>query len=94
MSNGNQRTPEHHATTNHTVVTNPNDLLEINQQQHIQHQLMIHQQQRRRSSVYQTAAQHPPTVVQKTNHHHPPVQTDNSQNKVQDVKVEITEVKQ
>ena len=79
-------------------MTNPNDLLNFNQQQHIQHQLIIHQQQRRRSSVHQSAVQHlqqmqqTSTAAQNTSQLHS-VQTAQPQNKTQDVKVEITEVK-
>lgn len=67
----------------------------VNQQQHLQHQQLA---QRRRSSIHQSVIQHaqaaqqqqPPVQIQ-------PVQQDEhedvSPNVVQDVKVEITEVK-
>lgn len=87
---------DHPGNSHHTVVSNPNDLFNVNQQQHIQHQLMIHQQQqnnqRRRSSVYQPASQHTPIRSQTNPSKHQ--QSDNTQqHNTQDVKVEITEVK-
>lgn len=78
----------------HTVVSDPHDLLNVNQQQHLQHQLMMMDpnQQRRRSSIglyhpsragsiSAAAAKHATTHSPQKAH----------QQKVQDVKVEITE---
>lgn len=99
---------DHHTAQNgtHTVVTDPNQLFSVNQQQHIQHQLMMHQQQqngqRRRSSIHQSVVQHVPAPVQhhaniQNLHQHPPQQpaasSHDTRRKSQDVKVEITEVK-
>lgn len=88
--------PEHFPKApnhNQTVVSDPQQLFSVNQQQHIQHQLMIHQQQRRRSSIHQSVVQHAPA------HHRASVATEHpSQSHAlseppPDVKVEITEVK-
>lgn len=84
---------EHHAN-GHIIVSNPNQLMTVNQQQHLQHQ---QQAQRRRSSIHQSIVQHAPAPAQQ-----PPVQIQSAQDEeqqqqpssqVQDVKVEITEVK-
>jgi hypothetical protein len=103
------KAPEQHANGNHTVVTNPNQLFSVNQQQHIQHQLTMHQQQqggnhqRRRSSIHQSVVQHAPaTHHQNPSHHsssehynHQPHHRHPEEPEIvnQDVKVEITEVK-
>lgn len=83
--------PEHHPKGNHTVVTDPQQLFSVNQQQHIQHQLMIHQQQRRRSSIHQSVVQHAPAHHRASMSEHPSQPHANSE--PPDVKVEITEVK-
>lgn len=90
--------PELHANghhTNHTVVTDPNQLFSVNQQQHIQHQLMIHQQQtnhqRRRSSIHQSVIQHAPAQPNGSQQQQRQPQPD--EDIAQDVTVEITEVK-
>lgn len=79
-----------HHSNGHVLVTNPNQLATVNQQQHIQHQAAA---QRRRSSIHASMIQHmtsPPaqqTPVQQ------PQQPPSPENKPQDVTVEITEVK-
>lgn len=81
---------EHHAN-GHVLVTNPNHLMAVNQQQHIQHQAAA---QRRRSSIHASMIQHMPAAnaqqapVQEV--HQPPSP---EESKAQDVTVEITEVK-
>jgi hypothetical protein len=100
------KAPEQHTNANHTVVTDPNQLFSVNQQQHIQHQLTMHQQQqggnhqRRRSSIHQSVIQHAPaTHHHSSSHHHHQTQQQQHQQQetpqiiTQDVKVEITEVK-
>jgi hypothetical protein len=103
------KAPEQHTNGHHTVVTNPNQLFSVNQQQHMQHQLTMHQQQqggnhqRRRSSIHQSVVQHAPPAPHHHNsshhHHHQQPQQQHEQeeeqpqNITQDVKVEITEVK-
>ena len=83
----NHKIPEHHGNGHHTVVTNPNDLLNVNQQQHVHHQLLIHQQQeRRRSSVQHASAR----LVQP--HTSSPTQKPSIEDKIQDIEVEIQEV--
>lgn len=77
----------------HVIVTNPNQLMSVNQQQHLQHQ------QRRRSSIHQSVIQHAPAAPT----HQAPVQvqpplspespSQQQPQQIQDVKVEITEVK-
>ncbi|KAL7022733.1 hypothetical protein ACKWTF_012363 [Chironomus riparius] len=83
---------DHHAN-GHVVVSNPSQLMAVNQQQHLQHQ---QQAQRRRSSIHQSVIQHAQIAPQQQ----PPVQIqpaqeeeEQQQNVIQDVKVEITEVK-
>jgi hypothetical protein len=79
-----------HHSNGHVLVTNPNQLMAVNQQQHLQHQAAA---QRRRSSIHASMIQHMPSPpaqqapVQEVQS--PPSPT----NKAQDVKVEITEVK-
>lgn len=85
---------DHHAN-GHVIVSNPSQLMAVNQQQHLQHQ---QQAQRRRSSIHQSVIQHAQIAPQQQ----PPVQIQpaqeedeqqQQQNVIQDVKVEITEVK-
>lgn len=79
---------EHHAN-GHVIVSNPSQLMAVNQQQHLQHQAAA---QRRRSSIHASMIQHAPAAqnqqapVQQVQ---PPV---SPQKVVQDVKVEITEI--
>jgi hypothetical protein len=94
--------PSEQYHTTHTVVTNPNQLFSVNQQQHMQHQLMIHQQtQRRRSSISQSVLQHAAQVAASSNINNLQTQKqlieEDTQTAIQlpkdHVKVEITEVK-
>jgi hypothetical protein len=86
----------HHQNGGHIIVTNPNQLTTVNQQQHLQHQ---HQAQRRRSSIHQSTIQHAnaapqpqaPVQIQPAQQLSSPEQENSSI--VQDVRVEITEVK-
>lgn len=85
----NHKIPEHP----HTVVTDPHDLLNVNQQQHLHHQLLIHQNlERRRSSVAALAArqaQQHPTSPPPTQKFPPTAQEDTKD----EVEVEIPEPK-
>lgn len=80
-----------HHSNGHVLVTNPNQLMAVNQQQHLQHQAAA---QRRRSSIHASMIQHMPAAST----HQAPVQQvtqppSSPENKSQDVTVEITEVK-
>lgn len=83
---------EHHAN-GHVLVSNPNQLMAVNQQQHLQHQAAA---QRRRSSIHASMIQHMPAAnaqqapVQEV---HQQEQPPSPESKTQDVTVEITEVK-
>lgn len=83
---------DHHAN-GHVVVSNPSQLMAVNQQQHLQHQAAA---QRRRSSIHASMIQHASAAPS----HQAPVQQvqpqepeTSPQKTVQDVTVEITEVK-
>jgi hypothetical protein len=85
-------THDHHAN-GHVVVSNPSQLMAVNQQQHLQHQAAA---QRRRSSIHASMmVQHAPVAQS----HQAPVQEVEQLSPVSpqkidhDVKVEITEVK-
>jgi hypothetical protein len=91
---------EHHPN-GHIVVSNPNQLMAVNQQQHLHHQALA---QRRRSSIHQSVIHAPAPLHQppvQTSHHHddsdsPTKEEQQEQHSPQinqDVKVEITEVK-
>ncbi len=82
---------DHHHTNGHVVVTDPNQLMAVNHQQHIQHQAAA---QRRRSSIHASTVPHSAIAPC----HQAPVQiqpphSPSSPNTIQDVKVEITQVK-
>lgn len=63
--------PSEQFHTTHTVVSNPSQLTSVNQQQHMQHQLMIHNStQRRRSSLQPSVLQHAAAVAAAGNLHH------------------------
>ncbi|KAG5669865.1 hypothetical protein PVAND_000156 [Polypedilum vanderplanki] len=84
-----------HHPNGHVIVTNPNQLMTVNQQQHLQHQ---QQAQRRRSSIHQSTIQHAnsapqqqaPVQIQPTSDLSPEQENNGI---IQDVRVEITEVK-
>lgn len=82
-----------HHTNGHVVVSNPSQLMAVNQQQHLQHQAAA---QRRRSSIHASMIQHASAAhsqqapVQQVEPQEPPA----SPQKIdQEVTVEITEVK-
>lgn len=81
-------THDHH--NGHVVVSNPSQLMAVNQQQHLQHQAAA---ARRRSSIHTSVIQHASAAASQQAPVQDPDQPETSPQKVmQDVKVEITEV--
>lgn len=80
---------DHHAN-GHVVVSNPSQLMAVNQQQHLQHQAAA---QRRRSSIHASMIQH----ASAAHSQQAPVQEvqspESPQKMDQEITVEITEVK-